>query len=716
MKFVVRYIMIINLILFLPKISYSVSGDTTKSEFVRKFLSFPTGQVSLGYDYGYIPFAQTLSVPSGYFKTEGNFSFQVKDIPFVANFFYTDLKNITGLNNYFRVSFDLQVYKQKVLDRAKEKVLVYDQKVTTLQKQFQQTQQKLLYFNHLNKDIEKHFRKHYEQIPHSSISIDSLNADIIPPLSDTLVNNPIQFDSLRYEQMYSDYKDSLQKRYDDLIRKAEYISKKIDEFKKLSKQLMNPIDPASAINVDSLVYRNKLEKWFCHLKKLEVGLCYPSYSTFLVNAIAVKGINMEYENKNRFYAFTVGSSINNLLFTNNIIQNNLQNTQNLFNFFDFSNLQQGRKIISAKTGVGKKEGNHLFVGGLYSIGQQSYYYDSTQQITNGTQPKEHNLVIEFDGNIQFKKWLNLNVVYGKSSLRPLNDDGDTTGTSLSQLFSPFRSNAALGKITLNLSKIKSNVTLSGRWIDPFFRSYGIGFMQSDDFRYEIKTNHQMGKKTKIGLFYRKDQNNLLNLFSYTTILHSGGINFQYRINKQFSVRGNFNPVFQYSSGESDQQTYSNQNYIGTLLLSHSSRNKEISYTSNISSSYYKLFNGITNNNYMNVTVSNSIHFKKCMNNLSASFFKMNGTDSLSGNTFMLYNDWSFQIKKIKVSSGIKYSCNHLLGNQVGYSLKVFGSLSEKLGIELRGEKLVLGDFYNSIGIEQYRSYPYLWTGRVIINW
>ncbi|MFZ5552556.1 MAG: hypothetical protein ACOZCO_05540, partial [Bacteroidota bacterium] len=550
MKLTAGHSFMVCLLVLSTEAAIAGTGDSTKTK--NKFSFLPSGQISLGYDYGYIPFAQNLTVPSGYFKTEGNFSFLVKELPFNATFFYTDLKNITGLNNYFRVSFDLQSYKQRLRERATSQVEKYTKKISELQKHYQLNQQKLGYFSHVNSNIDSYFKKYYQQnfLSAKNINVDSLQPDLPDSISTTYVQNPLEIDSAQYEQIYSHYRDSIQGRYSELQSQAENITNEIDHLKKLSGQLSHP-DPNSLINTDSLIYRNKIEKWFSHVRKLDVGLCYPSYSTFLVNNIPVKGINFEYENNNRFYAFTAGTTINNLLFTNNIIQNNLQNTQNLFNFFDFNNLQQGRRIISGKAGIGKKEGDHIFIGALYAIGQQSYYYDSTQTVINNHTPKEHNVVIELDGSYQVKKWFTLNLVYGKSSIRPLHDESDTTNSNLNQLFSPFRSNAAMGKAIFSLAKIKSTITFSGRWVDPFFRSYGVGFMRSDNFRYEIKTDHQIGKKIKAGLFYRKDENNLLNLFSYTTILHSGGINLQYKLNKHISLRGNFNPVFQYSYNESN---------------------------------------------------------------------------------------------------------------------------------------------------------------------
>jgi hypothetical protein len=137
---------------------------------------------------------------------------------------------------------------------------------------------------------------------------------------------------------------------------------------------------------------------------------------------------------------------------------------------------------------------------------------------------------------------------------------------------------------------------------------------------------------------------------------------------------------------------------------------------NLVGSYYKLYNGISNTDFTNLCLSNSINFKKFTHNISVSVFTTKGMDSISGNTFLLYDDISINLKKLTLTGGIKYSNHVLLGDQFGYNLKINTRINKNISFELRGEKLVLGDFYNSIGIDLYRTYPYIWSSRIIINW
>lgn len=699
---VARYTsLVLVLLIFTGKVAVGQEKVNSEDK-TKKTLIKTSGSVGLGYEYGIIPFLQNQSVPSGYFKTDGNINIQYKSLPFTATFLYTNLKNVNGLNNYFRVSFDVQKYKSNLLERKNKLKDEYKQKLPSLSKEYQLLQQKIAYLNHVNSNLE-----HYYNLPDSSLitipdSLPSIHLNTsLPPV-----------DSSLWQAGFTDFKDSISQRKEELLGESVRIKNQIDQCQSIMQSLENPLPGIS----DTLIYMNPLEKFFSHVQRFEVGMCYPSYSSFLVSNIPVKGINFEYEKNKRFFAVTAGTTINNLLFTNNIIQNNLQNTQNLFNFFDFANPVSGRKLISAKAGWGAKTEDHLYVGALYATGMQSYYFDSAQAINNSSVQREHNVVIELDGKLKPKEWVELDFIYGKSSVKPLTDETDTLNTSLTQLFSPYRSHAFSGKAEFKMQKIKSSLSVSMRWVDPFFRSFGVGFMRSDNMRYEIRSNHHIGKKWKAGFFYRRDENNLLNLYSYQTILHSGGANVRFKLNRNFTFSALFNPVFQYSSDHSSGVVFANQNYIAGASAVHSYHTKKVSVLTNLTGNYYQLYNGSFNSEYINVSFSNSVTVNQFSSTFSASLFDVKGMDSLAGNTILLYNDVAWRSKKITFGGGMKLSLNDTWGQQLGYHARLEARIHKNISLEIRGEKMVLGDFYNSLSPVLFNSFPYLWSGRMTINW
>ncbi|MFI5136689.1 MAG: hypothetical protein ACHQIM_02600, partial [Sphingobacteriales bacterium] len=60
--------------------------------------------------------------------------------------------------------------------------------------------------------------------------------------------------------------------------------------------------------------------------------------------------------------------------------------------------------------------------------------------------------------------------------------------------------------------------------------------------------------------------------------------------------------------------------------------------------------------------------------------------------------------------------NDLLNWQYGYMVRAHIPLIKHFSIEGSFEKLVIGDFYNSLGLQQVQQFPYYCSGKIIYNW
>jgi len=451
------------------------------------------------------------------------------------------------------------------------------------------------------------------------------------------------------------------------------------------------------------------------VKKLDIGLCYPSYSTFLVNGTTLKGINMEWQKNLFYFAGTYGKTINTVLTTNNIIQNQLQTGRNLYNFFDFNNVKDTRKIGAFKFGLGKKESSHFYIGFLDGVGLPSYLI--TPVPNNSI---ERNLVLELDGKIAFNGSNSLDLVYGKSSLSQKGISQNPDDSPSQSLFSKFRSNAAMVRFNSEIKKTKTKITLTGRMIDPFFNSYGVGFQRSDNMRYELKVEQAITSKIKFTGFYRKDRDNLLGTSVYTTNLQTMGANLFIKINKSFTARASYNPAIQkIISKDSAANNSTHVNNIGALVVTYNLRIKKISSFFNALYNTYQL-NSVSgkSSNFQNFTLSNSTIFSRQIKaSMALNYFYNNDSDSLNSNTFMASGDFSYVFKNTgTITIGATYANNHIIKNQGGGLIKINIPIIQHLRLELEAQKLVLGDFYNSYNISEIKKFPYYGYAKIIVNW
>jgi hypothetical protein len=676
-------------------------SNSTVISFIKKTL--PQGQITASYEYGLLPFLVQLNPPQGNFKTQGQFAIQAGSLPFNASFFYNSVGTISGLNNYFRVQFDAQRYQQQLKERFLQSQLDKVNDLKDLQLQKQHLTQRLGYLDMVKSGT--------IQIPQpTTTSLPNPLPDSIPTiqLPDSLPIGALPSSPpLPSPTQYIGWNDSLSKIHDELSDKLNTINNQISSLERYKN-----------LNGDSLFISGtypeefnlpKWNKYFSNIKTFDVGLCYPGHSVFTVANIPVRGVNIEYNEGKFYFAATHGKTVNNIFFTNNLVSNNLNAMRNLYNFFDFNNIEDGRKITAVKIGYGQKEKSHIYVGGLYGIGRVSYF-DSTRTDV------ERNAVVEIDGKFVYKKHF-VDLFYGRSSTQANAVNYEESASVFDQLTNfQINTNAWLVRNTLSFDKFGTQLKLTFRYVDPFFRSFGIGFIRSDNVRYEIRADQRLGKKLKLSGFFRHEEDNLLNLYAYKNVLRSYGAGFTYRPTKKWMIKSDIRPIIQEVNASVDTLSLSNTNYILNVISTYQNRIKDYNYSMMGVYSYYQLFNGEQNNVYQNINFSFMIRDKaKWNNNLSYNYFATNEDIGIPP-TNILLNEFMYKMNKLEISTKGKFAFSQQTPFDFGYGLRLSLRLSKLLSYELSGEKLVFGDFYNSLALSQLNEFPYFFTTSLKLQW
>jgi hypothetical protein len=639
-------------------------NDSTSK--VTRFIhnTFPQGSITAGYDYGLLPFLVQVNPPQGNFKTQGQFTIQAKSLPFNASFFYSSVGTISGLNNYFRVQFDAQRYQQQLKEKFLKSQLDKAEQLKDLQRTKQQLTQRLGYL-----DLVKSGKIQIPIKPSLPLptlpdvpTLDSLGMPTIPNVTvDSLLHN-VTVPDVPNVQQYMGWNDSLAGVHSLIMEQLSTINSQMAQLEKYKN-----------LNGDSLFHTGNYPAEFNTSK------------------------------------FTKYLSHNNIFFTNNLVNNNLNAARNLYNFFDFNNIEDGRKVTALKLGYGTKEGSHLFVGGLFGEGRVSYFDSLRADV-------ERNVVVEIDGRYVFKNH-SLDVIYGRSATQVNNVNYEDQDAPFNQLFNfQFNTNAFLARNTLSFKKTGTTIKLTFRYIDPFFRSFGVGFIRSDNMRYEAKVEQVLSKKLKIGGFYRHEEDNLLNLYTYKNRLESYGANITYRPTKHWMLKGDYRPIVQQVDGQADSLQFTNRNYIVNVISTYQNRIKDVHYNLMAVYSFYQLFNGAQNNVYQNINASFIIRDKsRWQNSLSYNYF-ITSEDIGIPPTNVLLEELSFKANKIELAGKGKLAFSAANGVDVGYGLRATIQIYKKLSYELSGEKLVFGDFYNSLALQSLESFPYFFNTSLKLTW
>jgi hypothetical protein len=598
----------------------------------------PTGTISVGYEYGVLPFVFGDNYPTGGFKTEGNVSFMLLNVPLEFTYYYTDIKNIVGLNNYFRLSYDADRYKKLLSEKLGKKDELLNTELTGLQKEQQGIAQKLEFLKFMQS------YPTYELPKVSPLSntgytpqIDSLNSS---ELSNGGFNNPYSsyslndtssyFDSLRQLNNYSQKQDSITNLYGQYKTKYDSVNREIENVKSKLEQLKSFSNKPSGLPQTSNPFISKFQNALSCIKKFEIGLCNPNYSTFLLNNIPLQGINAEFQKGDKFFAISYGTTINNLLFNTNTLQGAIQTGRNLYNYFDFSNLEAGRKILCLKGGIGEKEGTHLYLGGLVGKGKTDYLLPALDPHLSSN---ESNVVLELDARYKFSEYLSADLIFGKSSVAEQDLTMQQISKSINEIFSNYRSNAVLFRFNAGIKKSKTKLVFTTRWIDPFFKSYGLGFLRSDNLRFEIKVEQPITSKIKYTVSYRREEDNLLKLYDYKNTLQSITNMVNLKLNRQFNLRLIYSPLFRELKSESI--VIKDHNNISTAIVSFVPKAKRVNAQFNGLYSRYIISGDSTTINFENVAYTHQFAFKSGFKtDLNVSWFKNNLSDTLGNDTYL----------------------------------------------------------------------------------
>lgn len=692
---------------------------------LKKYLtpSFKTkGTISLGYEYGWLPYATQEKIPAGNYRAEGEVEFSVFNMPLKLNFFYTNARYNSGISNHFRLSYDVNAYKDEMLKKISEEQTVLKNSLEGNLKQQQLLEQKLLYLQNQKQqmDINKSDPDSYRELKFNNSLTETF-------LSDSLALNKPELElqtpdfpndslskALHNTGTIQDSLDSVKGKipYDSLNTLINDYKKQIAEVQSLAKDARDKIETLKALSKNPLAnssFNSKKDKYLSGIKKLEVGMCYPSYSSFLVNNMPVKGVNIQYEKDDWFTAFTYGVTVNNILFSPDPAKNTLENTRNLFNFFDFGNVEGGRRIVAAKTGWGSREKTHFHLGFLYGLGAASYI--SNTNAVNPIIEKERNLVVEVDVKYHINPNHSFELLYGKSSIKDLSHPSSEYN-SLREL--SFRSNAATCRYNGYLPKTKTRFILSNRLVDPFFRSFGVAYMSSDNLRYELKAEQPISSKIKYTTKFRYDEDNLLNLYSYKTYLYTWGNNLQWKVSRRITLRLAYNPVLQ--EVKTGSLTTGTENNISNLLISYVPKTRNVQMQTTAIYSYYNISSDSLNIRFQNFTYTQQLQFRRGFRTgISSSWFKDDLVDSLNNNALITVLD-AGQVFKNGSSLTIagKLACYETDNVQGGFSIKASLNVFKRIGFELQAERLVKGEFYNTYNLEQnINDFPYYFLGRII---
>lgn len=649
------------------------------------------GSISNQYDYGAIPYYMANnSLPASLYKSTGTIKARVGMIPIITDYFYANPKYISGLNNYYTIKFDVEEFQKLINAKNLNKTKALKIGMDSLSIVNQKLKQQLALV-----EYEKILNLQKPKLdPLKELNVPGLNSDSLlssyKPDSVLKIVKLTPEDSLR--RIHSSIDTSLAA-IKGLQKLIDNNQKKITELDQKVKMLEDP-KGTLASNKPGIP---RPEGWnaLSGIKKLEIGMCYPGYSTFLINQMALKGVNFQYEFRKAFINTSVGKTI----YTFSVqptTSSVLNQIQNLANMFDWNNNPNEKKIAALKVGLGNSNKSYIGIGGLFGKGTVSPFSPAIKK----------NYVLELDGRMVYK-FINIEAAVAKSILQ---DNSQINSEVLQGSQQTNLNKSVQAKVFGTVPKVKTKFSIMARQVDPFFKSFGVGFMRSDIRRYEGRVEQPLGSKVKVGFNYRHDQDNLQNLYSISTTLDNYNYYVRFKLfKKRVDLNLNYSEIVQgIKDGYINQNRVLRSN-IKTVVLSYTPRLRKLISTNTVIYNLYDLSDGTKHDNLENIAFNSFNSYRKFQFNLTSSYNRSTITDSLN---FTNALNSGLEIgcdvsEKVRIMIGGKHSyIIPLKTSQYGYSTSVSLALHKLFNVELKFEKLVVGDFINTLTYKDIQKFPY----------
>lgn len=645
-----------------------------------KMISY-SGNIQLETQYGLLPYSMEISTPQSNTILSGNTGVELGKIPLRISFYYSSLGYVSGINNYVRFSFDANQYKKNE-SIAKSKLNEnHDLNIDSLYTIRQDYTQKIAFIDYI---------KASDSLGQKSLGVNA------PDFDSTYKEQSPNYNSNGFQDSLTTRKNTMSSE----INKVENLIKGYESLKKIN---------LSKIQIDSVEVK-KPKSPFEYVKKIELGMCYPNYSKFLVANIPITGVSGEFQVNKVFIGFTYGKTISNFQDFTNESKPSLNIENSVLSMLGMPDNPAGKLVGVLKTGYGTLEGSHIFIGGLYGSSNDNDVLNPYRNIH-----ETRNIVFEVDGRLRIAKNHTIDLILAKSKNIVVSPEFSGAKFNAKDFLSSKNNHAVSLIYTGSLKKTGTTYSISHRYIEPFFESYGVGFLRSDNSSTSVKVNQKLATKLSVSGNIRYHYDDVKNILGISNELLTYGASITFRPTRSLLIKGAYKPI-SLNTFQNQLEVYKSNNSVLNVLATYNIRKKQNLFLGSIMFLRYDLSNDINRQSVsnFNITLSESIN-NRWLYEISANYLINSDTNSYSD--YMLLFKVGFKDKKYSVSTTLKNTLNEQdmaydYGFVLGGKYKVFKSLFAKFSVE----KVLLGNFYKNIGYEDFTDSNYRMRASLSVRW
>lgn len=232
------------------------------------------------------------------------------------------------------------------------------------------------------------------------------------------------------------------------------------------------------------------------IRTLELGTCTPQGSEFLINGTTLQGISFAYVHKDLFIAIDHGRSFDDTWRNTDPVGRAMEQVQRSLFLVDVRDLNP-RRLTDLRVGTGPVDGTHFHVGYLY--GKRDDVTGDSAAVPIAGPGYRTNHVVELDAGLAIRPGHVVRLVHARSVVltAPVDEASDVARPSVNDLFNEGAEQAWKASWTSDLHRTGTRLAAEGRYISPWFQSFGVGFLRSGTRAGELRVDQTLGQRLRV---------------------------------------------------------------------------------------------------------------------------------------------------------------------------------------------------------------------------
>lgn len=612
-------------------------------------------------------------------------SMMFKNIPLTFQGRLSNEKYISGKPTYFRLSYDAAAKYRMRKAELENEIGGLNAGIGEINKDIYVLEGKLSYLDFLLEQYQLLKGKNKLEVPEGSLEKPDLNVpDINGKIPNTQIpdlkspeQGQIDFDRLNLDsinQAISTYKGTL-----------DTWNGKIDSLQNLKDLKLNDLN---ALNL------KKPNGFLDGIKRFDLGLTSLSGGKMSNSSVPIQGVRVKGTYRKYFYDAAAGLTVPNRLFSNSVVDQYLNNSQNVFNMNQFFTVNTARFVSSVILGYGNEERNSISLENYYNGRDLQSILHKVKRVTNYTSNISYTLSPLRSGRLFISGSLGQTIPIGDSVSR-------NYGSQL----------AYTTKVKYRFSRMNTQVYAQVKRIGVNYDGFSQGLYNSGFLHHEYGFQTKLFKHLSISGKYVGDRYDV-NSTGKGLITNGIHVDVQESIIRNLLLFAGYSLV---NARGNDSITYGNNSlYRGGFVYQKKFKKTKFTLSGN---STYSRINGLDSTIQMtNVILKTEIAHRYLFYGVTANYQEFQGMSNIYGSNIIISPELGAKYKGVQFSSAFNYLKSQQFSDQYGFSFTLSASPSQHFTWYMTGRRWLPTEVLNFMTPDvNYPIRPWFWELRLKIH-